>query len=176
MFLNYRFYNQKRATNVIWVIYLSKMIKIYNFGLHVLKYRDGFCLISIQIHMYICLFFHLDFSYLVKLNGYWSMSPSDVKSGGFIMYTMIINSAPVNTSQHPCFVFPSHGISMETSFKIKCEDGGIVDPDIPLLYQWFYRTNSSGTWKSITYPSDGNILLKVQTILWCTPREWESQG
>ena len=102
-------------------------------------------------------FLHLipDFSYLVKLNGYWSLDSSDVASGGFIMYTIFINSSPRNTSLTPCFVFPSRGVSMKTLFTVKCEDGGIVDPDLPLLYQWYYRTNRTMNWKSITYPSEG---------------------
>ena len=44
---------------------------------------------------------------------------------------------------------------MKTLFTVKCEDGGIVDPDLPLLYQWYYRTNRTMNWKSITYPSEG---------------------
>lgn len=73
---------------------------------------------------------------LIKENGYrrrngWMY----LSTLGFIMYTILVNASPRNTSLTPCFVFPSKGISMKTSFVIKCEDGGIVDPDLPLLYK-----------------------------------------
>ena len=106
------------------------------------------------------LFYHfIEYSYLVKLNGYWSNSPADILAGGFTLYTMKINSAPVNMSGKPCSVFPSKGIALQTEFQVKCDEGGFLDEDIPLLYQWFYIPKNSSKWKSITFPSDGKYLF-----------------
>ena len=61
----------------------------------------------------------------------------------------------VDLTQSICFVHPPKGEALKTQFHITCNEDEITEKDLPLLFSWMYRTSTNGTWKSITYPSDG---------------------
>ena len=44
---------------------------------------------------------------------------------------------------------------MSTEFQVQCDENEIKDEDHPLLYIWEYRKSGNDSWKSITYPTDG---------------------
>ena len=93
------------------------------------------------------------------------------------MYSMLVNVAPVfqettearsrRSTKDICQSHPSEGIALETEFYIECNEDEIDEQDIPLLFHWYFRTTSNGTWQTITYPSDG-ISLFFQTLGWYT--------
>ena len=76
-----------------------------------------------------------------------------------IFFLFILN--PADEEQEICSIHPPNGESLSTEFHIKCEEELINERDIPLTYIWTYRRRSNETWKSITYPSDGEFVLVV---------------
>ena len=75
----------------------------------------------------------------------------------FFLFTL----DPADGDQEICSIHPPNGESLLTEFQIKCEEELINERDIPLTYIWTYRRRSNETWKSITYPSDGEFVLVV---------------
>ena len=130
----------------------------------------------------------LEKEYLVKLNAYW---PTDAlkQRGGFAQYAMKINDSPKppgekkdrkrrsaesQPEQDICFINPPKGESLKTEFQIKCEEEKIDENDLPLMYMWTYRKSKNETWKSITYPSDGELDTIVYHIRWMLVTEANS--